>query len=59
MLKILENYQGVTLIAKFATHQEISPTLDSIYKSSVLDKKRRKRHFCDAPLNFENFDLKL
>ena len=45
-------------IAQFATHQEILPKFDSIYKSSVYDKNWGKWHFCDAPLNFTVFDLK-
>ena len=46
-------------MAQIATHQEILPEFDSIYKSSFFDKKWGKWHFCDAPLNFTFFDLKI
>ena len=49
----------ISFIVKFATHQEILPKFDSIYKSSVFDKKWGKWHFCDAPLNFTVFDIKI
>ena len=60
MLKtLLEKYRSSSFIAQFATHEEILPKLDSIYmnKSDVFDKKWRRWHFCDAPRNFENFDM--
>ena len=48
-----------SFIAQFATRQEILPKLDSIYNRSDFDQKLKKWHVCDAPLNFENFDLKV
>ena len=43
-----------SLVAQFATHQEILPKLDF---HTLVKSLRKKWHFCDAPLNFEYFAL--